>query len=158
MQTRPNCALGRRESQRDLLEPQVLVVVKGNDVAIPLGQLVESGPNPGVALACGRCRVGWWLDGRVVGGRKAAQVFEVEPLDETGAVPALRAHQHESFVRRHTEEPGGEARVAAERSDAPDDLHQGRLDEIAPVFVRQRVAQQLLLDHRRQPRSGQRTA
>jgi len=102
----------------------------------------------GVALAYGRGRLRTLLARGVVGRRQVAEVFEIQALDEPRAMAPLRAHHHEGLVRRHPEEPGREAGVAAKRADASDHLHQRGLRQIAPVFVGERVTQELLLDAR----------
>jgi hypothetical protein len=65
------------------------------------------------------------------------------------ASSTARPHQHEGLVRRHAEEPRREARLGAERAEAPDDLHQRRLEKVAAVLVAHRVPEQLALDMRR---------
>ena len=75
------------------------------------------------------------------GGPVYSQAIHIEARP----VPALRAHQHQRLVGRHPEEPRREARIAAERAQPADDLHQRRLEKILPILVGYRVAQKLAL-------------
>jgi len=143
MEARANGALGRREAGGDLVEPEILVIVKRDDVAVALRELFECLTNAGVALAGCRARLGALVVCSVVGCGEASQVFEVEAFDELGAVSPLRAHHHERLVRGHPEEPGREARIAAEGPHPPDDLHERRLYEVAPVLFGEGIPHQL---------------
>lgn len=144
---RSNRALSRRETSRNLVQPEILGVVEGHDAAVILGERVERAPHFGVALAGLGRRV---AARRVVVVRRAkvAELLEIEPVDQPRPVAALRPHQHERLVGRHPEKPGGEARVATEAPHPTDDLHQRGLQQIPPVVIREGVTKELLLDVR----------
>ena len=63
-------------------------------------------------------------------------------------MPSLRAHEHERFVRRDSEEPRREARVATERPHASNDLHERGLKKVPTIVFGDRIALELLLDVR----------
>jgi hypothetical protein len=127
----------------------VVVVVGHDDVAVILGQLGQRVAQDGFAFAS--CPRLVRVVGRRTERRKTAEVVEVETLDQAGAVAALRAHQHERLVGRHAEEPGREVRIAAKGGQTAHHLEQCHLQEVPPVFVRDRVPQELSLDMRAYP-------
>src|SRR5262249_41965815 len=108
-------------------------------------KLSESLPHALVTLPCAHTEVGVRAVS-VVHRREHGELFPLEPLDEASPVTAPRAHQHERFVRGHTEEPGGEARLRAEGPETADDLHHRSLQKVATIFVAHRVTEELTLD------------
>jgi len=152
MQTRPNGAFSRRQTGRDLVQPQVVLVVHGDHVPVVRGKFVECFANTRVALAGFRRGVATLVLCAVVCGTEIAKLFEVETSDEPRSVAPLRAHHHEGLVGGHPEEPGRKARVAAERTHPAHDLNERGLKEIPAVVVGDGIAQQLLFDMRRQDR------
>ena len=124
------------------------MIVRHDHLSVILGQLLKRASHEGVPLLVGGADVAARLRLAVVHCGKGGQVLEIEPLDESGAVPTLRAHQHERLVRRDPEEPSGKARIPSERPQAPNDLEERSLEQIAPVLVPDRVTHELSFDVR----------
>lgn len=140
MQPRTNRALAELQPVGDLVEAEVLVVVRRHDRAVVLRELRHRGADETVALALEHGAVG---RGRVRGRVGGADLLEIDALGEARALATLRAHEHQSFVGRDPEEPRAEAGVALERRDAAADLQQRALQDVGAVVVAERIAREL---------------
>lgn len=145
MKARTNGALGHRELIGDFLEAQTLVVVRDDDVAIARGELVERVLHLSRTLGGERFFFGLIV---VLDARQGTEILERQTFDEACAMAALRSHEHQRFVRGDAEQPCRKARLAAERSETAEHLHERRLDEIATIFVGHGITHQLFLDVR----------
>ena len=87
MEPRADGALGDREAIGDLLQAEVEVIVRDDDVAVVVRQLAEGVAHALVTLASADAEVGVDAIG-VVHRRERRELFPLEPFDEASAVTA----------------------------------------------------------------------
>ncbi len=144
---RANGALGDRELVRDLLEAEVEVVVRNDDVAVVLGELLQRIADAGVALACSTPTSTCVTSLSFMLGSVASSSQSRPSTTRARGRRRERMSISASFAvtrKSHVEKLDS----GAERSEAPDDLHERRLEEVAAVFVTHRIPQELTLDMR----------